>query len=261
MYGIIYKTTNNLNNKIYIGQTTKPLDERIKKHIKSNHTYFQLAINKYGKNNFIFEIIDKANNKAELDYLEKIWIRYHKSNKKEYGYNLTNGGEGGVPNDEVRKKLSKRQIGKLNHSWKGGKKAYICIICKKKILDYKYRKYCSRVCCIKGQVGKGNPFYGKKHSNSTIEVLKIKQIKTEEIKEKMSKSHKERYKLYTHPRLGKLHTMETKQKMKEKAIERFKDKNNHPMYGKKHTILSIEKNRQSNIDTHIRKKLIKLKGE
>ena len=52
--GKIYKYTNLINNKIYIGQTIQPLEERHKKHISqlNDNTYFHRAIKKYGIENF-----------------------------------------------------------------------------------------------------------------------------------------------------------------------------------------------------------------
>ena len=62
MYGIIYKVTNIQNNKIYIGQTTRSLEERKYYHfyradheLEITHTHFINAIRKYGKNSFQWE--------------------------------------------------------------------------------------------------------------------------------------------------------------------------------------------------------------
>ena len=62
MYGIIYKATNLINNKVYIGQTIRRLEERIYYHyyraeheLEIIHTHFINAIRKYGKENFQWE--------------------------------------------------------------------------------------------------------------------------------------------------------------------------------------------------------------
>lgn len=60
---IIYKATNILNGKSYIGLTTRDLNERKLEHLRhtyTENTYFHKAINKYGKENFIWEVIDDS---------------------------------------------------------------------------------------------------------------------------------------------------------------------------------------------------------
>nr|DAN84845.1 MAG TPA: intron associated endonuclease [Caudoviricetes sp.] len=61
----IYKITNDINNKIYIGQTNKPAKKRFQRHIQdavSNRldTHLARAIRKYGKEHFHIEVIDTA---------------------------------------------------------------------------------------------------------------------------------------------------------------------------------------------------------
>lgn len=74
MYGIIYKITNLINSKIYIGQTIKKMQIRWKEHQSAAkrgiNTYFHKAIRKYGIENFVIEQIAEANSKQELDELE-----------------------------------------------------------------------------------------------------------------------------------------------------------------------------------------------
>lgn len=107
---IIYKATNKINNKIYIGQTTKKLEDRMKSHLskfKNSKTIFSKAINKHGFENFIFEIIDNANNKDELDEKEIYWIKELNSLTPN-GYNICSGGQGTskVCNDYVKELIS-----------------------------------------------------------------------------------------------------------------------------------------------------------
>jgi len=94
---IIYKATNKITNKVYIGQTTHTLDKRIKNHIKESKIYsnrtFMLSINKYGVDNFMFETIDSANNLDELNDKEIYWIDFYNSVSPN-GYNITGGGQG-----------------------------------------------------------------------------------------------------------------------------------------------------------------------
>ena len=93
--GYIYKIENNINHKIYIGQTVKFYEERFKQH-KVNYTkeYFSQivlykAFNKYGIENFTFSVIEEVDNKL-LDEREKYWISYYNSYYD--GYNSTLGG-------------------------------------------------------------------------------------------------------------------------------------------------------------------------
>ena len=93
--GYIYKITNKINNKCYIGQTIKNYEERFRQH-QLNYTkeYFSQivlyqAFKKYGIENFNFEPIEEVE-KNQLDEREKYWIKYYDSYYN--GYNSTLGG-------------------------------------------------------------------------------------------------------------------------------------------------------------------------
>lgn len=83
MYGIIYKITNIINGKIYIGQTKNTLEHRWHQHIyDANHNRTNMpihfAIAKYGVENFEIECIDTAETKEELNQKEINYIKqYH----------------------------------------------------------------------------------------------------------------------------------------------------------------------------------------
>ena len=88
----IYKITNIQNNKTYIGQTIRPVEHRFNRHINDAQndildTHFARAIRKYGKENFIIEIIDTAQTQEELNKKEQYWIRWYDSINN--GYNET----------------------------------------------------------------------------------------------------------------------------------------------------------------------------
>ena len=97
MYGIIYKITNIVTNKYYIGKTTKTAEKRFKEHIflaEQGASYkLSNSIRKHGANNFKVEKIDSADTNEELSEKEKYWISYYNSYND--GYNMTLGGEGG----------------------------------------------------------------------------------------------------------------------------------------------------------------------
>ena len=126
-YGIIYKITNTVNGKVYIGQTTEKRGfngryhrngtgiERVYKHHKSlkehnirYNVHLLGAIEKYGFEAFeVDEEFDVASSKEELDSLECKYIK--EFNCIENGYNNTDGGSNGKPSEETCKKLVKKQ--------------------------------------------------------------------------------------------------------------------------------------------------------
>lgn len=95
-YGIVYKITNLVNNKIYIGQTSKSIKSRWYGHCAAsqNQTLIARSIKKYGKDNFKIEELMYAFNKEDLNYLEQVIIETS-SSLFPYGYNLSKGGYSG----------------------------------------------------------------------------------------------------------------------------------------------------------------------
>jgi len=93
----IYKISNLVNGKIYIGQSVDVYD-RIAHHkaeLRNNrhsNKYLQYSWNKYGEENFSFEIIESCK-RNELNNREQYWISYYDSYNN--GYNHTLGGDGG----------------------------------------------------------------------------------------------------------------------------------------------------------------------
>jgi group I intron endonuclease len=91
---IIYKLTNKLNQKVYIGQTRRTLEARISEHIRDANArrgyYISNAISKYGIESFKIEILAETEDADALNYLEEYYIR--KYNSVDHGYNLSYGG-------------------------------------------------------------------------------------------------------------------------------------------------------------------------
>jgi hypothetical protein len=90
VYGIIYKVTNNINNKVYIGKTTKTLEQRIKQHIKDFNRKsrpLSVDIKKYGVENFSYEIISEVYKEELLTPYEGLFIELYESYKEDKGYN------------------------------------------------------------------------------------------------------------------------------------------------------------------------------
>ena len=109
----IYKITNLVNGKIYIGQTTRNVKERWRSHCnrKDSKSAITNAIHKYGKHNFILEIIEKTTI-SKIDKKEIFWI--NKLNTiAPNGYNLESGGnKNKKASKSLRKKLSLAKLGK-----------------------------------------------------------------------------------------------------------------------------------------------------
>lgn len=119
----IYKITNKINGKIYIGKTTYTVSHRWNQHVSAafsdnekNEYNFLLhkAIRKYGKDNFLIETLEEIKDESELSSLEMYWINYFNScilEENSNGYNMTYGGEGSS-------KINKQKIFQL---WDDGK--------------------------------------------------------------------------------------------------------------------------------------------
>ena len=97
MIGIIYKATNTINGKSYIGQTTRSFNRRKTEHLsqaKGNHrscAYFHSALLKYGADNFAWEILYQSNDMDKLNIKEQSYIQEYNS-YGDGGYNLCLGG-------------------------------------------------------------------------------------------------------------------------------------------------------------------------
>ena len=110
---IVYKATNKVNGKSYIGYTTKSLEERKKTHFyksknKSDKHYFYLfkkALRKYGFESFEWSIICECSNIEECCSSEIFFIK-NLNTISPNGYNLTEGGNGGIQSIETKKKIS-----------------------------------------------------------------------------------------------------------------------------------------------------------
>lgn len=145
--GFIYKITNNINLKNYIGQTTKTIEERWKGHLKknSNCIYLKRSLDKYGIENFTIEELLFCEN-IMLNENEIIFIKKYNSIIPN-GYNIKSGGH---HHEETKEKIRKS----LQCS-------HICINCDKIIVGGQH-KTCSDKCR-----------YEIKYKNSTIKVLQF----------------------------------------------------------------------------------------
>jgi len=123
-YGYIYRATNVVNDKVYLGQTTTdrwdkgniPIEERWKEEVGEayrkqargeNLRYVENAITKYGPENFELVQQDIAYSQEDLDQKETKHIRDYDSMNPDRGYNLKEGGMGGRLSEQAKENLSK----------------------------------------------------------------------------------------------------------------------------------------------------------
>ena len=111
----IYKITNKINGKIYIGQTTRSIKKRWSEHCRKNSgcPVLSNSIKKYEKDNFKIEEIDGANSLSELNYLEDFYICKFNSLSPN-GYNLKEGGANGSHTKDTVDKIRQASTGRLH---------------------------------------------------------------------------------------------------------------------------------------------------
>lgn len=222
MYGYVYKTTNLINGKIYIGQHKSETFDDV---YLGSGKYLKNAINKYGENNFIVEVIEWAEDKNSLNVLEKRWIRFYR-NKNCAMYNIADGGEGG----DVFTGLS--DIDKKRITEKLRKNSYFATISKEDSKKMRERAWETR---RKNGNDKFSLEYRKKlsdahkgHVVSDTTKEKLSKINTGK---KLTDEHKKKISVSN---IGKhIMTPENRERMSEYAKLRTKDKNS--FYGKHHS--------------------------
>lgn len=151
--GYIYKITNNVNSKCYIGQTSKTIEDRWKEHIKTsqnekregyNYPLYK-AFRKYGIENFSIDEIEECDI-SELNDREMYWIKYYDSYHN--GYNQTLGGSGGkyleLDENEVIKKYSELKNASNTAKYFNCSSSTIKDILEKHNIDIISSKYVSR---------------------------------------------------------------------------------------------------------------------
>ena len=179
VYGVIYKITNKVNGKVYIGQTIEGFKKRYKNNLKkyTHNNHLRNSIQKYGIDNFdICEVFDIAFTLDELNIKEKVWIDIYNSINSNYGYNKHTGGDNYKTTEETKKKISENHAdinGKNNPMY--GK--HHTEETKEKIRQSKSGSNNP----MYGIVGKEHPNYGKKQSEETIEKLKKNNPKNKKI--------------------------------------------------------------------------------
>lgn len=150
---LIYKITNLINNKVYIGLTLQKLSVRWSQHIyfsKFSNRKLYKAIRKYGHSNFTIESLDVSESIEELCVKEVYWINFYKATID--GYNNSSGGTYYQHSTDCKQLMSR--------------------LAKERILK------------------NGHPFTGKKHSKETKETLSlIAKMRTKEQNPMFGKVH------------------------------------------------------------------------
>lgn len=174
------------NNKVYIGVTSKRLKQRFGKNGigYSNQKLFWRAIQKYGWDN-IEHIIIATNLTKEFAYkLEIMLIADYKSNDPEYGYNLSTGGE------------------------------FSPVGCHHTLSDETKMKM------SQARLGEKHPFYGEHHSPETREKISKSMIGNTNAKGSI-RSYETRKKISESSK-GKIVSEETREKLRQRALEQWK---------------------------------------
>jgi len=113
----VYIIINIINNKVYVG-FSKDFFARKRSHIsdlnknKHGNDHLQNAWNKFGKENFIFEILEECK-QEHLPSMEHYWCNLLNTHNRDYGYNIaqTNSKKGSKVSEETRLKISKIKKG------------------------------------------------------------------------------------------------------------------------------------------------------
>ncbi|MFZ2948134.1 MAG: NUMOD3 domain-containing DNA-binding protein [Desulfuromonadaceae bacterium] len=104
---IIYKTTNLINGKIYIGKACNK--RAMNTSYLGSGTIYNRAEKKYGKENFKREIIDIAESRKEQCLKEIFWIDFYDARNPTIGYNVAPGGQGGATRSGMKNSENTRQ--------------------------------------------------------------------------------------------------------------------------------------------------------
>ena len=231
--GYVYKITNTINNKSYIGiSVNQPEKGRIKKHLSGKgNRIIALAINKYGCDAFTYEILEENVFDEFLPDLEVAYIAKFNT-VTPYGYNLTLGGDNRLKlSVEHRRKISESNKGryvsdttrrKISEAQKGKKRKSLSVEHRRKISESNRGKTMSAE--ARRKIGEANKNPSEETRRKLSEAKKGKKLSTE-TRRKLSEAKK-----------GKKLSTEHRQKISKS----LKGENNY-FYGKKHSAETRQK--------------------
>lgn len=181
---VIYSITNQRNNKRYIGISVE-FPNRKRNHLwhlrKNKHSNVKLqnAYNKYGEENFSFDVLEELDNADKMTVLEKEHDYIKKYDTFKSGYNMSEGFDGStlVEWTERQKKLASERW-KGNDIWLGRKQSPEHIkkrtaVHKGKVLNDETKRKISESRLGKYR-GEENPFYGRSHTSEVKQTLSNK---------------------------------------------------------------------------------------
>lgn len=211
----VYKHTNKVNGKVYIGQTCEKPEKRWKNgKAYTGSVHFYAAIQKYGWDNFEHEVLFTNLTWEEANQIEIELIKYYDSTDPKKGYNIRSGGSNGTFSKESRERMSEAHKGKripeeirkkMSESHIGYKhteeaRQNMSKAQKGRIVTEEHKRKIR-------EANKKNPGYWKGKKLSEEHIRKMAESKkgfkmSEETKEKLRKIN-----------IGKKHTEEAKKKM------------------------------------------------
>ena len=190
----VYKHTSP-SGKVYIGITSLKPEKRFNSgRGYGKQTVFGKAIKKYKWENFTHEILYSGLSETEAKQKECDLIQEYRSAEREFGYNVSLGGDG-TPGVKMSSEQRKAVSNRIS--------------------------------------GKGNPFYGKKHTKETRKLI--------------SQNHAD-LSGTNHPSYGLKRTEETKKKMSENHADVSGE--NNPNWGKGRSVMQIDINTKETINTY-----------
>lgn len=186
----IYQITNKINGKLYIGKSVNPIS-RFARHVKIAETFLESdnnfqaihgAIKKYGKENFTLDTIEVCD-ENNIDERETHWIAFLNTQNKNFGYNLTAGGDGvKYMSEESKAKRRAKMLGrKLSeaHKQKIGQANMGRVILPE-----------SRQKISIANSGENNGMSGKTHSDEAKK--KMSDFQSSRIRNSLSEEHKQK---------------------------------------------------------------------
>lgn len=184
--GFIYKISNNFNDKLYIGLTTKK-DARsrwyqhryLARHLSSNDkSYLHHSMHEHGVDNFTFEVIEEIDD-SKLPEREQYWIKYYNTYIPN-GYNLTEGGEG-TPgfsrsqSDAERQQKSNAMKEYYNNNPDARERSRQNMIFQNNNPEYRKKALDGYQQFLQNNPdyfsGENNPFYGKHHTEESLQKI------------------------------------------------------------------------------------------
>jgi group I intron endonuclease len=160
---VVYKHTNRINGKVYVGQTVQePKIRFLSGHGYKANKHFSSAIKKYGWDSFDHQILAEGLTREEADRLESKYIIEFESYKREKGYNKSMGGDSPTLNEETKRNLAER----MREMARRRRGIPMSEEQKKKISESRKGK----------RVGKDHQFYGRVLSPEELERLRLANI-------------------------------------------------------------------------------------